>query len=429
MSQDSPKQSVDAHRANLRTARHEQALPPSALAGMRVLEVGHGIAAPFAAKLLADMGADVVKVEAPAAPDAMRAHGPFRDDRPDGRGGGLFQYLNANKRGVSLDVACARGRAMFDVLAAQADVFIVNGSVRSIEEKGLGFERLAKTAPQLVVTTITPFGFGSPLSGHAGEDITICALGGVTAMVGEPGRAPLTPPLSLSWYQAGLAAASAALLALFARDQSGSGQHVDISPLDVWATAHQGTVLADSINHGVVAQRAGRRRNDAYPYHLLEAQDGLMCLIARDGKQWKRFITEVVRERELLENPRYRDRRVMGRDYPHEVDAILRPWFAVRTRAEIFAACRASRVPFSPVRRIDEMAECEHLRARGFFVDLPQPDGIAPLRVPGAPYRFGRTPWKIRLPAPTPGQHNAEIFAGIGVDAPELAELRRTGVI
>lgn len=379
-----------------------------ALADLRVIEVGHGISAPYAGKLLADLGASVVKVEPPAGDEARR-YEPLAD--VGGRQeSGLFHYLNAGKQGVVLDLAEASGRAGLDHLLDAADVLLVNGSVRSIRDRGLAYEALAGRHPRLVVATITPFGFHGPLSDAAGEDITICALGAVTGAVGQRTREPLTPPLELSWWQGGLAASNGALLALFARRQTGRGQHVDISPLDVWATVHQGSTLSNYLGWGTITRRAGRRRQIAYPFQFLEAKDGLMCLIARDGKQWQRFVEDVVGSRELVENPRYRDRNAMGLKYPEEVDAILQPWFAQRTRQEIFQLCREAHVPFAPVRRIEDVAACEQLASRAFFVEMALgADGPA-MRVPGAPYAMTGTPAQLQGSAPRLGQHTRELL-------------------
>ena len=380
-----------------------------ALQGLKVVEVGTGVAAPFAAKLLCDMGADVVKVEPPGTGDDSRGWGPFPGDDRDREKSGMFHYLNAGKRSIALDVAAPEGRTVVHALLGAADALIVDGDAAAIESLQLDPRSLQARFARLVVTTITPFGFDAPLRGCRAHDITICSLGAVTTAVGEPKRPPLTPPLGLSDYQAGVAAASGTMLALFARERSGAGQHVDISPLDVWATVHQGSGFTNYVNFGKTRGRAGRRRREAYPFHFLEASDGLMCLIARDGAQWKRFI-DLVGERALLENPRYLDRLAMGLDYPEEVDAILRPWFAERTRAQIFALCRDNRIPFAPVRRIDEVMHCEQLASRGFFRTLPaRSDGVS-FVVPGAPYRFSATPASIAAPAPRLGEHREQVL-------------------
>lgn len=398
------------------------------LQGLRCIEVACGIGGPFAGKLLADMGADVVKVELPGSGDRTRHIGPFPQDQANPEQSGLFHYLNAGKKSITLDPALPDGLGLLRRLAESADALIVNGDLVDLEELGLTWEQFGAAFPRLVFTTITPFGCTGRMARQRAHDITIAALGGVSTAVGSPGRPPLTPPLQLSEYQAGMAAASATLLALFARQASGRGQHVDISPLDVWVTVHQGTGFTNYVNFGRSRQRAGRRRAEPYPYHFLPASDGLMCLIARDGHQWKRFV-ELAGVAELADNPRYHDRVAMGLKYPAEVDALLLPWFAQRTRAQIFELCRAAHIPFAPVRHIDEVAHCPQLAARKFFVQLPRrADGFT-VRVPGVPYQLSATPAGVGGYAPRLGEHTGSVLAELGYDSERCALLRKVGVI
>jgi crotonobetainyl-CoA:carnitine CoA-transferase CaiB-like acyl-CoA transferase len=378
---------------------------PAALSGITVVEHAQGIAGPFAGKLLADLGAEVIKVEPPGG-DRTRRTGPFPAGQDDLERSGMFHYLNAGKQSVVIEAATPRGRAELDQLLAAADVLIASGTTAEIRAQRLTGEQARQRHPHLVVATITPFGLTGPLADVPAHDITVCSLGAITNAVGEPGREPLTPPLSMSSYQAGIAAAIGGQLALFEHERSGLGQHVDISPLDVWGTVHQGSILANYASFGRVTPRAGRRRHEAYPFHLMRARDGWMCLIARDGSQWARFTEQVVGDPRLTGNPRYRDRAAMGLRYPQEVDQLLQPWFDQRTRQEIFDLCRKHRVPFAPVRRIDEVAACEQLKARKFFVDLPLDDAGATVRVPGSPYALSATP-AVHRPAPRLGEHKA----------------------
>jgi crotonobetainyl-CoA:carnitine CoA-transferase CaiB-like acyl-CoA transferase len=379
----------------------------AALSGLRVIEHAEGLAGPFAGKLLAELGAEVIKVE-PAGGDRTRQLGPFPGGRADPDRSGMFHYLNAGKQSVVIEAASAQGPAQLDRLAAAADVLIVAGTAAEVASHPLTGSDARRRHPGLVCTTITPFGMTGPLADAPAHDITICSLGAITNAVGEPGREPLTPPLSLSSYQAGIAAAAGSLLALFERTRSGLGQHVDISPLDVWGTVHQGSILANYVNFGHLTPRAGRRRHEAYPFHLMRARDGWMCLIARDGQQWARFAELVVGD-QRLDDPRYRDRAAMGLRYPEEVDRLLQPWFDQRTRREVFDLCRKHRVPFAPVRRIDEVAACEQLSFRKFFVDLAHDDTGSIVRVPGSPHAMSATP-AVHRRAPRLGEHDAVLL-------------------
>lgn len=403
---------------------------PAALAGLRVIEVADGLAGPFAGKCFAAQGAQVVKIERPKVGDPSRSFGPFPDDVAGPDRSGMFAYLNAGKQSVAIDVTSSVGRSIMQRLAGSADVLLASaGSASELRSIGATYDDQSAVAEGTVVTTITPFGMDGPLTAATAHDVNFCALGTITTTIGERDREPLTPPLELSGYQAGLCAASGTLLALFARKRTGLGQHVDVSPLDAWATVHQGSGLMNALAFGSTSRRSGRRRRDAYPFHLMPAKDGLVCMIARDGHQWKRFVQDVVDD-PALGSERYRDRRKMGLEYPDEVDALLAPWFAVRTRAEIFELCRSAHVPFSPVRTLDEVASCEQLAARGFFVTIP-PSGDSGIEflAPGAPYRLGATPWPPPAAPPRLGEHTVEVLEDAGYGSDDIDTWRAAGVL
>jgi CoA:oxalate CoA-transferase len=401
----------------------------SALQGLKVVEWGEFVSAPYCGKMLADMGAEVVKVEPPSVGDGSRSIGPFPKGRANGETGGLFLYLNGNKLGVTLDLGREAGISLMKELLKEADAFITNYSPSTVEALGLDFESLQESHPQLIVATITPYGWTGPYRHYKGYDINICALGGVTFSVGEEAREPLTLPCQQGEYQAALGAVAGILTALMAREITGRGQQVDVAGAEVWATVHSGGTVTTYLYQGVTGQRAGLRRRDLYPYVLLQCKDGQMCLIARDGYQWKRFLVDVMGRDDLAEHPRYRDRRVLAEQYPEEMDQQLLPWLMRHTRDEIFRLCLEQRVPFAPVRRIDEVAADPHLAARQFFVTIEHP--VAGLvRQPGAPYRLSATPWQLRRPAPLLGQHNQEVFGDWLKHSPDqLARFQEAGVI
>jgi len=389
---------------------------PRALGDLRVVECGTGIDLGFAGKLLADAGAEVIKLEPTEGGDASRRLGPFPGDQPNPEQSALFHYLHAGKQSVVLAQAGADQGALFARLLDRADVLLAGGDVIDLAAQGIVPADLVARHPRQVLTTLTPFGFGNSRSLWRASDLTLCALGAVTSAIGEATREPLTPALHLSDYQAGVAAAASTLLALFARQRDGLGQHVDTCALDVWATVHQGSGFTNFTSFGKSRKRAGRRRHEAYPFHFLRAADGMMCLIARDGAQWRRFI-ELVGVPALLEDPRYKNRLDMGMRYPEEVDALLHPWFAARTRAEIFALCREHHIPFAPVRRIDDVFHCEQLQSRDFFrTTPPRDDGVA-FTVPGFAAQFSQTPMAMQGPAPRLGEHTAALVQSLQTGA------------
>lgn len=397
--------------------------------GIRVVEWGTLISAPYAGKLLADLGAEVVKVEPPGIGDPARHHGPFPKDIPHPERSGLFLNLNTNKLSVTLAPQLPSGRRILARLLEQADVFLTNMPLVTLDALALDYKAVAVVNPRLVMTAVTPYGLTGPYRDYKGYDISVCALGGVSYSVGEPGRPPLAPPFSQSDYQAALGATAATLTALLAREKTGHGQLVDIASYEIWATIHSGSAYTTYIYLGTTGHRAGRRRRDLYPYTLLRCKDGYMCLIAREGRQWKRFLVDVVGRADLADDPRYRDRRALGEQRPEEMDMLLAPWLEAHTRDEIFALCRQHRVPFAPVLTVNELFLNAHLRERQFFVQADRPE-VGTLTYPGAPYKFSDTPWRIQRPAPLLGQHNGEVYCkGLGYSRNDLVRFRNAGVI
>ncbi|TAK36482.1 MAG: CoA transferase [Chloroflexota bacterium] len=401
------------------------------LSDLTIIEYGDFISAPFCSKLMADLGATVIKVE-PLAGDSARRHGPFPNDAPHPERSGLYLNLNTNKLGITLDTETETGKKLFYRLVAQADIVVENFAPRELADRGLDYEHLREVNPRLIVTSVTPFGQTGPYKDYKGYAINAAALGGMSNIVGEPGREPLTPPMSLGHYQGGAVAAFATLAAAFARDANGEGQHVDVSEAEVWATLHVGYLMSGYVYHGMQRMRSGHRTPGIYPYTILPCKDGFMSMIAIQGFQWKRFL-ELVGDGAVPEwyakEPRFQDRYEIGRKYAAEMDELLAPWLSAHTKAEIFAACREQHIPFAPVRSIDEVANDEHLGERQFFTEITHPEA-GTLRYPGAPYRFSETPWALNRPAPLLGEHNAEIYCGrLGCTSEELVKLRQTGII
>jgi crotonobetainyl-CoA:carnitine CoA-transferase CaiB-like acyl-CoA transferase len=399
------------------------------LTALRIVEYSTSIAAAASGKMLADLGAEVIKVEPPRSGDPARYHGPFPGDLPDPERSGLFLYLNANKRGITLDPALPTGRALLHRLLAEADVFLHNWSPAQAETRGLDYEPLHQRHTHLIVTAVTPYGSTGPYANYQGADLTACAAGGVSVGTGFPDRPPLTLPLQLGAHFASVAASAATLLAAFGRDVTGQGQFVDVSETDVLAILLAGYGIPTYIYRGVTGMRAGRHMSlGLYPNAVFECQDGFVCIDCPQLAQWNRLL-EVMGNPSWVNEPRYRDRRQITEQYPQEVDALMAPWLRARGKATIFEETQAQRIPAGPVQTMKDVIEDVHLRDRQYFVSVER-DNIGPLTYPGAPYRFSQTPWAVRRPAPCLGEHNEEIYGGrLGVSRAELLFLWQTGII
>jgi crotonobetainyl-CoA:carnitine CoA-transferase CaiB-like acyl-CoA transferase len=404
-------------------------MKPGPLTALRIIEYSTSLAAAASGKVLADLGAEVIKVEPPRTGDPARYHGPFPDDLPDPERSGLFLYLNTNKHGITLDPVLPTGRELLYRLLAEADVFLHNWSPAQAETLGLEYEQLRQRHAHLIITAVTPYGSTGPYANYRGADITACAAGGVSVGTGFPDRPPLTLPLALGAHFASVAASAAILLATFSRDITGRGQFVDVSETDVLAILLAGYGIPTYIYRGVTGIRAGRHMSlGLYPNAVFECQDGFVCIDCPQLAQWNRLL-EVIGNPSWLNEPRYRDRRQITEQYPQEVDALMAPWLMAREKATIFAETQAERIPAGPVNTMKNVVEDAHLRHRQYFVTVERND-TGPLTYPGAPYRLSQTPWTIRRPAPHLGEHNEEIYGGrLGVSREELLFLWQMGVI
>jgi crotonobetainyl-CoA:carnitine CoA-transferase CaiB-like acyl-CoA transferase len=390
---------------------------PRALDGIRVLEVGHQVGAAYATKLLADLGADVVKIEPPGTGDDARRRGPFPRGEAHPERSGLFLYLNANKRGVTLDLTRPAGRTAFDRLVTETDLLVHNVHPTAMAAHGLDYARLSALNPRLVMTSITPFGLSGPHAHYRATDLVLWNAGGIATLNGDPAH-PELPPLKpfgdQSGFQAGLHAAIPSLAALFARLTTGLGDHVEVSTQEALASMLELT-FGFWPYCGLVASRLGAK--PIQPLCFMECRDGWIFICCVEEHQWRAFV-EIMGSPEWADMELFENRLARGANFD-ALQALLQEWCAEQSVYELYAKAQARRVPFAPVSTMGDLLASDHLRTRGFFATLDQP-GVGPLTVPGAPYRLGATPWELRRPAPTLGQHTREVLAPLGIDVDAL---------
>lgn len=410
-------------------AKERQSRSPSALKGLKVVEYANSISGQYCTKLLAELGAEVIKVEPPQG-DETRNHGPFPGDVPHEERSGLYLWLNNNKLGITLNLEKYTGKKLLLELLKDTDVFVENLTQQTAEKLELDYPRLEKMNKRLVVTSITPFGRTGSYKNYKAYDIGICAASGISVGIGYPDREPLTLPISQAGFQGGASASAATVVALLARDITGEGQHVDISEVEVLATTHHaGGLISLYIYRGIAGIRKGIHLGYfTYPDSTFPCKDGYVALLAPQIDQWTRFI-KVMGEPDWSKDPRYRDRRAMAEQYPGEVDALLLPWFKEHTKKEILDICMKERIPFGPIMTVDELVNSPHLEQRGFFVEVEHPEA-GNLKYPGAAFKASETPAAVRSAAPKLGEHNNDIICGrLGYSQEDLVHLRRGGVI
>jgi benzylsuccinate CoA-transferase BbsF subunit len=377
-----------------------------ALRGIRILECGELVAAPYAAKLLGHLGADVVKVEPPRG-DPARWRPPFLRGEVHPERSGLHLYLNQAKRSVTVDWSRSADVDRFHELAASADALLVSGSPRSIEERGLTYERLRRVNPRLVVTTITPFGMtGQRRDWAATEIIEVAAGGWLFISPGALGDASL-PPLKAfgqqADFQGGAHGALATLGALCARSRTGRGEHVDV---DVQAAIASN--LEMNFVHWTYARRVASRlgKRGVGPWGIIRLADGGFFVGCAEEDQWARLV-DYIGKPEWAGSEIFADRVSRGAN-GDALMPLLEAALGHMRCEEAYTELQERRVPCSPVFDMAMLLRSDHLAARAFFVEVDHPDA-GRLTYPGAPFKLSRTPWEIVRPAPRLGAHGDEV--------------------
>jgi|YelNatPaOPRAMG01_1025707.scaffolds.fasta_scaffold08630_3 crotonobetainyl-CoA:carnitine CoA-transferase CaiB-like acyl-CoA transferase len=410
------------------TASEKQDKPGSPFGAIRVVECGAGVSAAFAARMLADLGAEVVKVEPPEG-DWTRRRGPFPKDEPDPEKSALYAYLNINKRGVVADLTRAEGRELLGRLLERADILLHN--VAPAERAGQGLESGALCAayPRLIVTSISMYGDSGPRANWRGYELNASNAGGWAYL--SPGASPYPelPPLKAFGhqcdFQAGVHAAMVALAGYRARAKSGRGQAIDVSEQECIAA-----MLEMNFMHYTYAGRETSRLGQRAlgPWFIADCADGKVFVVCVEEDQWQRLV-EMMGNPEWARDELFKD-RVSRAQNLDALKALMSEWLAGWKVEELFRKGQGEyRIPFAPVNTMRQIYESEHLAARGFFTVFEQP-GIGPLRLPGPPSRYGRTRWELRRAAPRLGEHGEEVFVGeLGIARERFASLRKAGIV
>ncbi|MDZ7858094.1 CaiB/BaiF CoA-transferase family protein [Sphaerotilus sp.] len=396
-------------------------MTPTALNGLKVLDLSRVLAGPWAGQMLADLGADVVKVERPGAGDDTRAWGPPWLKDADGRDtsdAAYFFCANRNKRSVAIDMATPDGQALLQRLAAEADVVLENFKVGGLRQYGLDHITLCARHPRLIYCSITGFGQTGPYAPRAGYDFLIQGMGGLMSITGrsdaEEGAGPQKVGVALTDVMTGLHATIGILAALQHRERTGEGQHIDLALLDVQVAA-----LANQAGNHLISGRVPGRMGNAHPnivpYQDFPTADGDMILAIGNDGQFARFC-EVAGHAEWATDMRFSTNaaRVANRTV---LIPLLRQATVVRTTREWVAALESRAVPCGPINRIDEVFADPQVVARGLRVALPHPVAGT---VPGVanPIRLSATPVVYRSAPPVLGAHTGEVLADwLGVDA------------
>ena len=424
--------------------------PPTALDDIRVLDLTGQIGA-YCAKLLADLGADVIKIEPPGG-DPTRNIGPFYHDEPGPETSLYFLNLNTSKRSVTLDLESDAGREALRKLVPTADVVLESFAPGYLDGIDLGYEQLRSLREEIVLTSISGFGGSGPRAGYLAPDIVGVAMAGIMWLAGDPEDPPNVPPGYQGFISASIQAATGTMMALYHRDLTGEGQHVDVSMQEALLIAQETAMQSYDLTKAVRG-RTGRR--GALPISVpglgpYEASDGWIWgyVGAPGGAPWSELLRWMIDEgsaEDLTDEP-YRtvceqlNIRFLGIMLNEEerkknipilahIDEVLQRFFASRTKWELYEGGQARRLLIGIVSTPEDLAKNPQLNARNWFQDIDQPELGGTLRYPGPPYRLSETPWRIGRRPPRRGEHTAEVLGELGYTAEETKALAGEGAI
>lgn len=412
---------------------------PGALAHLKVLDLSRVLAGPWCTQILADLGADVVKVERPGAGDDTRHWGPpFLQDAHghDTDQASYFTACNRNKRSITIDIAQPAGQALIRQMAAHSDILVENFKVGGLAHYGLDYASLQAINPRLIYCSVTGFGQDGPYAERAGYDLMIQAMSGMMSITGRPDEAPGGGPLrvgvALTDLFTGVYASTAILAALEVRHRTGEGQHIDMALLDV-GMAILANQAAGFLNTGAVPQRQGNSHPSLVPYQDFQTLDGAMLLAVGNDGQFARFC-QAVAHPEWAADPRFASNtlRVKHRD---QLIPAMQALTRTRTTAQWVALLEDKAVPCGPINDIGQAFDDAQVKARGLVINQPLAPVVAAhtaiesIASVASPLRLTATPPVLRRAPPALGEHTEEVLAELGLDPAQRAALRQAGVV
>jgi len=402
-------------------------MPEQGLSHLKVLELCNLVSGPYCTKLLADLGAEVIKIEPPGVGDEARRRGPFLEDIPHQERSGLYLYLNTNKLGITLDVRTSTGRSILRELIEQTDIFVQDNTPLVMKELGLTYEDLKESNPRLVMTSITPFGQTGPYRDYKAYELNSFHAGGEGYLLPmqspDLNREPVKGGGLVGDCICGLSASLATLAAAYRMVATGVGQHIDVSKQDVMMTM-VGLDIAMFANNKI---RRDRFRRTILMPTPMKCQDGYIMVSVLNDREWGDLV-------EFMGNPSWANDERFGtwlerHLYGDEINPRVGEWLQQYRKEESFHQLQAEAIAASPVNTAEEVVMSPQLEHRGFFAEIDHPKA-GKLKYPTASYKFSRTPWRAERAAPLLGQHNEFIYCGrLGYDKEDLVRMKASGII
>jgi crotonobetainyl-CoA:carnitine CoA-transferase CaiB-like acyl-CoA transferase len=391
------------------------------LDGIRIIDLSRILSGPYCTMSLADMGAEVIKVEPPTGDDTRQWGPPFVDTES-----AYFLSVNRNKKSIVINLKEEKGKEILLKMVQNADVVVENFRPGTLDRLGLAYDVLKETNPRIILASISGYGQTGPYAQKPGYDVIAQGMGGLTSVTGEPGQSPVKAGFSLADIGAGMWAAQGILLALFAREKTGEGQWVDASLLDTmisWQTYMAGNFFASGEN----PKPLGGAHPNIVPYQLFESSNGYFNIAVGNDNMWKKFCT-ALGEEHLINDPKYATNsdRVQNRN---ELVHYLQASFYTKTSKEWVELFEEAGIPCGPVLQFNEIYEDPHVLAREQLLEVEHPTA-GKVKMTGIPVKLTATPGKVETAPPLLGQHTKEILSQfVGLNDKEIEELVGSGVV
>lgn len=401
----------------------EDTLP---LEGIRVVALEHVLAAPYCSMILADLGAEVIKIERPDIGDDSRSFGPFVDNQS-----GYFISINRNKKSIGVNLKTPEGLEIVKELIKKSDVFLENFRPGTLKKFGLDYESLKQLKPDIIYVSISGFGNDTAqgYEGLPGYDIIAQAYGGLMDITGYPDGPPTRVGASVADIIAGMYATIGILAAIYKREKTGEGSRIDVSMVDSIVSVLENAIVRYTLT-GEIPKRIGSRHPSIAPFDVFEAKNGWVVIAVGNDSLWKRFC-KVIGKEELIDHPKYKTNKDRVENYD-ELKKILTEWTKSLSVAEIIKILREAGVPCGPVNTVKDVVEDQNINYRGMIVEVEQPK-IGKVRVAGNPLIFSFLNLKKKYtpsPAPLLGEHTKEVLRSLlGYDEKKINELTEKGVI
>ena len=397
----------------------------TALGGVKVLEYCELISGPYCTKLLADLGAEVIKIEKPTTGDEARRRGPFPNDIRHPERSGLFLYLNTNKLGITLNPETPTGKKIFTELVRGADILVEDTAPGTMERLGLGYDILRGANPSIIMTSITPYGQTGRYRGYKAHHLNVYHMSGQAhfahMMKLNEDQAPVKGGGYVGDYDAGISGAVAIMAALYKRNLSGVGQQIDISK-------QEALISLDRVDLGYILNSSmvditGMRMVGG----LMPCKDGYVVVVAPLQHQWEALVN-LIGNPEWAQGEKCRDEFIRAENAP-EIQPLIEEWMLKHTKEEIYHRGQDFGCPIGPVNTAEDVFSSPQVKERGFFVDIEHPEA-GKVSYPSGAYRFSETPWQVKRAAPLLGENNEEIYRKrLGYSNEDIAEMKAESII